>query len=999
MSSTPTLLVQTTYFDDEDRADAAQLGERLYDLLTRDRSQPLAFGPGIPVRVATKADRVDPKAAEHVLIVPVLGAHAFANESIRATALRKITSWQGALGGGRVTPLPTALAWRTPGSKLPGAPILAKWGGGQTADWDAALFAITLAAARLLADAGSPPRMFISHAKADQDGTEDVAKRIYEYAKTEAGVDAFFDTPDLAPGHALSAQRGAAAVDGVFLAVRSDAYASRAWCERELLHAKRAKVPTLTVDVLRAGEARAYPYGGNGPCVVRRAGAEVRPIVLRALVEWLRARHFHLEAGRTTADLPPSICLSRPPELLDVAQGPLDGREPTLVFYPDPEISVAERRILREAHPRLHLVTPSTAYRGMTRRATASAGGALDERRGDDLGSEPAPLSGSEVALSLSNTDTVDRDDGMTLDHMTDATVFLARCLVSAGAAIAYGGDQRFGGYDALLANLIVAYNATGSDEAELLRAYLPASPHAEHSDRDLSLSLRRLDEDPYRREARLPPVADVPTGARAALHMSDVRRVMSLHGAARVVIGGQTLPKSGDSAGYRGAYPGVVEEAWRAMESGVPLYVIGGFGGAAQMTADLLEGKACPDRLRLASFDSAEYSELRALASELRDDPDRARLGLPEDMDSMAAALRAKGADVLASDDASRAWNGLLVDDNRRLFRARDPATIARLVMKGLLHRTAAKATGKLHVTLVHGSITQTEGADAIAAATLSDLPLGGAAASLNHLLSSRVSEALRAGESIVPIPSHAIDADWLVVASLGSLASTSDLEQLLDAIEENARELARVARRHAFRKIAVVTFGGSLVEHIEEAADRMLCGLVAFAPSPSLEWFEIDAARFEALRAYFEERRDVSLTIRRVAGSPPRDAPALDRDAFVTVKYENETVSATVVPPDGPAIVICATRPLPAERLDALSGRRASTPPPDEIGRLGEQLAEAVFGAEASSAIRACSNHRLVILHDAPAGNIPFEAMSFGGHRPALERGVVRRPLIRGP
>jgi len=42
----------------------------------------------------------------------------------------------------------------------------------------------------------------------------------------------------------------------------------------------------------------------------------------------------------------------------------------------------------------------------------------------------------------------------------------------------------------------------------------------------------------------------------------------------ARIMLGGRTT-------GYKGKYPGLVEEALLTLQAGKPLYLMGGFGGA----------------------------------------------------------------------------------------------------------------------------------------------------------------------------------------------------------------------------------------------------------------------------------------------------------------------------------------------------------------------------------------------------------------------------------
>ncbi|PHP52207.1 hypothetical protein BW737_011120 [Actinomyces ruminis] len=55
----------------------------------------------------------------------------------------------------------------------------------------------------------------------------------------------------------------------------------------------------------------------------------------------------------------------------------------------------------------------------------------------------------------------------------------------------------------------------------------------------------------------------------------------------ARLLIGGKTVPASKSTPdGYVGAIPGIIEEALYTVRAGQPLFIAGGFGGAAAVLA-----------------------------------------------------------------------------------------------------------------------------------------------------------------------------------------------------------------------------------------------------------------------------------------------------------------------------------------------------------------------------------------------------------------------------
>ena len=171
MIEQPTLIIHTTYFPaassghaDPEREAAVRLGEDLYEILTRPRADPLTWGPGIPVRVATKWERIDCEEAKYVVVIPVLGPAAFVDEVARGRALAAITRWEKLKPGTLVLPVPVSGRWRTLESKTP-KPLLTELYGKDDLR-RATLNEILLAVARVLAcDEQYACRLFISHAK------------------------------------------------------------------------------------------------------------------------------------------------------------------------------------------------------------------------------------------------------------------------------------------------------------------------------------------------------------------------------------------------------------------------------------------------------------------------------------------------------------------------------------------------------------------------------------------------------------------------------------------------------------------------------------------------------------------------------------------------------------------------------------------------------------------------------------------------------------------
>lgn len=1001
-TSRPTLIIHTVAFHPDEIEAARQLGLELFHELTRPLDDPLAFGAGIPVFCGTDPARIDPQAADIVALVPVLGLLAF-NEKSEAV-LGRIAEWREKLKPQSIIPVLSDPVWRNEEVDLKVKPLFTEIYEDEPRR-PKTLAEIVLAVARLLAEDRDQVTLFVSHAKADLGATKQAAANIANYAKTQTTGRAFFDKTELLGGEPIGDQLDSALKNGVFVAVRSDTYSSRIWCQRELLCAKRNRLPTLTVELLLKGERRSLAYGGNGPTVVwDREKGDPAGVVSQAVIEWLRARYFLYEAPRILkeARLPTAEVMIRPPELLDLAQGPLHSVEPQLAMHPDPESTVLEREILKAANPRLHLVTPLTAYRWVLRRGGNIAG--------------DAPLAGLQVGMSLSDSPEVDGPDGYTKHHVIDVTVQLARTLLASGASIGYGGDfrrpdmndPRLYGYTILLGELIAAYKQSASDRADFLHSYLAAPIDRKSAPSGVPLKLHSLAEG-----GDLAPLSLMPEGRPGeypdALYYSDMRRVMTEKIQARVLLGGAAEPRTVQGGlGYGGLYPGVVEEAWQSLKAKQPLYIVGGFGGAAALVADLLEGQPIPKRLQEATWSKAEFfrqnaEAIRQARSAATGGETEGRLfldvlGLPHHMDQLADAVKAFAATVLKSDKESVAWNGLTVEENRRLFRSRDRVVVTSLVLKGLMEVSRARTLGKLAIELVHGSVTDARELDVIAVAMFDEIPLGGAGAALDEFVGGLASIARVEGRQLLSVGHSKVDADWVYLASLGRLGDSGAIE---DRIREAARQTADTAQRHGFRRVGVVAYGGTVVGDVGVASRAMVEGLSGLSDFARVTWFEADKARFDDLCKLLDAEPAVHLTTRLMA-APSKPVEAA-QPLFLYVSYSNGELSATALPPVGNPVALVRREAIGQEIVEALAkgtgpeGRR--TPDVATLKTRGAALGTLLLGDRAEVILGLAEKSKTVVVHDVGASRIPFEMLRTSGSSTlASAAGLSRRLAVPG-
>ena len=982
----PTLIIQTVYFNDSDRESAMKLGTELYELLTRPIDDSLSYGPGIPVFRAVEPRFVDLDAADHVVIIPVLGKTTHIIEGSRKRAINTIREWHKALGDGHIIPVPTSTKWRAEELVLPVGNLLTALYENEDRQLRT-LDEIVLGILRVLdPDSKKKRRLFISHSKADLEATKDAAAEIHRYVVNDTTGNTFFDVNDICPGRSIQEQINNAFKDSVFVSIRTDSYSSRNWCQKELLLAKQNTLPSLTVFILENGESLSSPYGGNGPTMLWKGNAQT--IVSRAMVECLRAIHFQEEAKRTIlgAALPDnSVILCRPPELLDLVQGPANTHQALVIIYPDPELSVSHRNLLGAANPHLKLVTPTSAFR----------------RIGKELSSVTNPFEGLQVALSLSNSPDVDGPEGYSKHHVEDATVYLARSLISAGAHIAYGGDFRKAGYTEVLANLVSAYREITGGE-DMLHSYLAGCTSIEEVPDELAVTVHHMSLPPFSEQAVLPEWTSTPLPKPPEpLYYSDLRRVMSMHTDARVVIGGEYEPRIDelDKNGYGGRYPGVIEEVWWSLQIKQPLYIIGGFGGAAGIVASLIEDQETPNAMQDATWKI--HSSFEERSNTIDNSLYKEKLKLPTTLESLAEDVRKLGTDLLVSDIKSLTWNGLTTDQNRTLLRSRDPIAITTLVYKGLRNISRKGLKGKLEIELVKGDVTAARDIDAIAIGVFDDIPLGGAGAEIDKVLAGYASLARDGGQSFIGLEFGDLAANWLYFASLGSFM---DLDNIANRVKKAGGRTADQTLQHGFSRLGIVAFGGTMVEDVEQATSALLDGLSSLAGHCTIIWFEDNTRQFELLLSVLRKDDRVKVTTRVTLESTAKVPPSVQQQIILSVSLENGILTSRAMFPRGTGVIGINSTHLTKGEIDNLSrggpGRR--TPNDGTLEQLGTNMATRLFGADAGSLLRAYSDAKVTIFHDIASSKLPFESLLTKSEkkeiRPATKGGINRRLAVSG-
>jgi len=243
--------------------------------------------------------------------------------------------------------------------------------------------------------AGGPDKrltVFISHTKRALPGGEEDSTALIAAVRSVISatrLNDFFDASDLQPGGNWDAELRSKAATSAMLAIRTDLYPSREWCQREISIAKRAGMPLLIMDALGHAEERGSFLMDHVPRVpVRfRDSGWSREDVYRALNllvdECLkRALWVHQEqVARATPALNIAWWAPHAPEPLTFLQWledrmqrnslPEDGTS-IRVLHPDPPLGQDEKHVLDQA---LRLVRAQSTLDIMTPRLLAARGG------------------------------------------------------------------------------------------------------------------------------------------------------------------------------------------------------------------------------------------------------------------------------------------------------------------------------------------------------------------------------------------------------------------------------------------------------------------------------------------------------------------------------------------------------------------------------------------------------------------------------------------------
>jgi hypothetical protein len=308
---------------------------------------------------------------------------------------------------------------------------------------------------------------------------------------------------------------------------------------------------------------------------------------------------------------------------------------------------------------------------------------------------------------------------GLGFEHLREMLLRIARPLLRQGAHLAYGGnwkgDSRSGeNFTYELLKLISDEqedNSIGGPDSNLNIGriynhsawpyYLDVTPKVEAQWINCCRIVRITQKLAGIAESEAVPDQEARSGGdlaifNTAVTLSAMRKLMMLGVhldipdvpspefippiTARVMLGGKM-------AGYSGFAPGLFEEALFTLESNKPLFIIGGFGGSAEVLAQAIltaSGRPLPFTLDWHKAVSPSVGKLLDLSRQFK--PPAGIRTTGEILDDLYKLLERARRDLPGSLNTS-----LNEQETRELMTTRDMARVVQLVRKGLARRSGS--------------------------------------------------------------------------------------------------------------------------------------------------------------------------------------------------------------------------------------------------------------------------------------------------------------------
>lgn len=410
-------------------------------------------------------------------------------------------------------------------------------------------------------------RLFLSHAKKGDTGLKH-AKAIKKFIDN-SNMQGFFDVNDISSGFKFDEEIEKHIKRSTLIAIESDAYSTRYWCQREILTAKREKRPIILVNSLEEYEDRVFPAASNIPCVHITAeplnDKDILRILIAALLETIRFEHARklLTYYRNQKWIDQNaVIFARPPEIQQIVEILKKNKKNNnlVICYPEPPLYKEETEWADYFN-----ITVSTPLWSSDKKSYKNKK--------------------FRIGLSIADyqPDGYDKQN-QDLDELKRFSQSLARHLLANKHTLIYGGDLRNDGFTQFIL-----------DEATVLRDRLQLDKLFVENYLAWPLNVKQENLKWYANYNTVvkPVSASIPDDIKSLIHdistflppdclenkyiwsrcLTTMREESIKSSDIRILVGGKF-------ENYLGKMPGVLEEFLIAYKQDLVIFLVGGLGG-----------------------------------------------------------------------------------------------------------------------------------------------------------------------------------------------------------------------------------------------------------------------------------------------------------------------------------------------------------------------------------------------------------------------------------
>lgn len=281
-------------------------------------------------------------------------------------------------------------------------------------------------------------------------------------------------------------------------------------------------------------------------------------------------------------------------------------------------------------------------------------------------------LQQNSIAISVSESEELEIL-GLSSEHIKDISIELARYLIVNGATLLYGGDLRVGGFTEVFSELSFQYKRQKDRSYRFINYFafpiskkLSTNYRAEFLKKQVEAKVlevpKHLGVIDQMKEYQ--PFISIQDRYVIAECLTDMRIQMATDCNARIVLGGR-------QKGFTGYFPGIVEEAYHSLKANKPIYLLGGYGGAAKSIVDVICGNKPKELTNEFQFNTKFLMEFR--------DWSTGRSAVKVDYDYLIAYLQKHTVESISQN------NGLSVGENQILFNSTNIHELVFIIIKGL--------------------------------------------------------------------------------------------------------------------------------------------------------------------------------------------------------------------------------------------------------------------------------------------------------------------------